>query len=305
MGMMLRRRVYGGGGNPFIQFADPAVKAICVANWGGATGGSTHVAGTDGEMTYEQAAAVTSISTKFLRQNITSFDELQFFTALTSIQTYAFYHDSFDASVLQSIILPDSITSINTSSFVSTGLQSIIIPDSVISMGDAVFLGCKNLVSVKFSMALTIVPNQTFDNNSSLEYVTLPITITSVGDRAFCNCIKLKRIFDNDEDGTINIPDGVTSIGSSAFSGLNMINSIVVPSSVVSIGGACFAHGISFQSVVVNAITPPTLGGSYCFYNTNNCPIYVPDGSITDYKSANLWSSYASRIKGISEMPIS
>jgi hypothetical protein len=39
--------------------------------------------------------------------------------------------------------------------------------------------------------------------------------------------------------------------------------------------------------------------GNNAFYNTNNCPIYVPSASVNAYKSASGWSTYASRIQAI------
>lgn len=65
-----------------IHFADPAVKAKCVANWGG------HVM--EGEITKAEAAAVTSLGGAFKEdENITSFNELRFFTGLTSLMISA------------------------------------------------------------------------------------------------------------------------------------------------------------------------------------------------------------------------
>ena len=46
--------------------------------------------------------------------------------------------------------------------------------------------------------------------------------------------------------------------------------------------------------MTIEAETPPTLG-SEVFYNTNNCSIYVPCGTLDAYKTA--WSKYASQIK--------
>jgi hypothetical protein len=61
--------------SPVITFADANVKAICVANWD--TNG-------DGELSEEEAAAVTSLGVVFKgNTEITSFDELQYFTGLT------------------------------------------------------------------------------------------------------------------------------------------------------------------------------------------------------------------------------
>lgn len=35
------------------------------------------------------------------------------------------------------------------------------------------------------------------------------------------------------------------------------------------------------------------------FIDTNNCPIYVPEASVDDYKTAEWWSDYADRIQAI------
>ena len=66
-----------------ITFADPEVERICVAQWD--TDG-------DGRLSQAEAAAVTSVSNVFQsNKTITSFDELRFFTGLTSISDFSFY----------------------------------------------------------------------------------------------------------------------------------------------------------------------------------------------------------------------
>lgn len=63
-----------------IKFEDAVAKQICVDNWGGATGGSTGVAGVAGELTMEQAAKVSSLGTKlYNRHDIASFAEWYYF----------------------------------------------------------------------------------------------------------------------------------------------------------------------------------------------------------------------------------
>lgn len=61
-----------------IAFEDDAVKAICVANWGGSVFA--------GEITADEAALVTSLADKFkANTDITKFNELRYFTGLTSL----------------------------------------------------------------------------------------------------------------------------------------------------------------------------------------------------------------------------
>jgi hypothetical protein len=82
-----------------INFADDNVKALCVANWD-----TNH----DGELSYEEAAAVTSLGDVFYyNRNITSFNELEYFTGVT-ILNGSFYN----CTSLTSVKIPNSVTQI-------------------------------------------------------------------------------------------------------------------------------------------------------------------------------------------------
>lgn len=118
----------------YITFADPEVERICVENWG-----------SNGKLSKTQAASVKSLNGKFSyfsenppTQQITSFEELQYFTGLTNLNeecgTFA------GATQLTSIILPNSLTAIADYAFANCGnLQNIIIPNSIIEIGLSAF----------------------------------------------------------------------------------------------------------------------------------------------------------------------
>ena len=113
-----------------ITFADTNVKALCVQNWD--TNG-------DGELSESEADAVTDLGSVFKNSTITSFNELQYFTGITSVGIFAF----FNCNDLSSITLPYSVTSIGSYAFLDcTGLISITIPSSVTKIGDAAFAYC-------------------------------------------------------------------------------------------------------------------------------------------------------------------
>lgn len=89
------------------------------------------------------------------------------------------------------------------------------------------------------------------------------------------------------------------SISSYTFYFLGGLKSIIIPNNVTSIGKSAFIDNNSMQSITVEATTPPTLYDKNVFYNTNNCPIYVPAESVDTYKAASGWSGLASRIVAI------
>lgn len=114
-----------------IEFADAAVKAICVSNWD-----TDH----DGELSKQEAAAVKDLSGNFNENSeITSFDELQYFTGLTQIHGWAFQ----SCTKLTSVIIPDGVTTIGPSAFEACPtLTSLTMPHSLTTIGDFAFNGC-------------------------------------------------------------------------------------------------------------------------------------------------------------------
>lgn len=127
--------------NDNIVFVDSAVKAICVANWG-----------SGGEITEQQAAAVTTLlvgepgemeSAFYTNTVITSFNELEYFTGLTTVEE-AFY----GCTSLADVTLPSTLTSVGDYAFQETALTSIDIPSGVTAIGQDAFRSCSSLASV-------------------------------------------------------------------------------------------------------------------------------------------------------------
>lgn len=52
----------------------------------------------------------------------------------------------------------------------------------------------------------------------------------------------------------------------------------------------------SLESVVMLRTKPCTLWNANAFDNTNNCPIFVPEAGVEQYKNANNWSALSDRI---------
>lgn len=227
-----------------IDFADDEVKRICVENWD---------SNGDGELSYEEAAAVTDLGTVFKsNRTITSFNELAYFTNLNEIPSEAFYY----CLALQSVVFPEECTSIGNSSFYSCEkLQSINIPSAVSSIGSAAFGSCKDLATITVSLE-----NEIYDSRNNCNAIihtgtntliagckntVIPNDIVSIGEFAFRGVTGLNEI---------TIPHSVASIERFAFIGCNLA-SLIIPSSVTSITDYTFS-GSTMSSIVVEDGNP-------------------------------------------------
>lgn len=89
--------------------------------------------------------------------------------------------------------------------------------------------------------AVTAIGNDAFKQNESLVSITLPSTITSIGDNAFNNCINLESV-------TFQGTSQLTVIGDNSFESCYGLSEIIIPNSVTSIGIGAFA-ACGFESI--------------------------------------------------------
>ena len=233
---------------------------------------------------------LTSITNNFFRY-CSSLTEITLPASLTSIGEYA-----FQGCKLSHIIIPEWVTSIRNGTFKDcSSLTEITLPASLTSIGNGVFNGCSLLARVvNFeNTQLTSIKNNFFRSCSSLTEITLPASLTSIGEYAFAYCSSLAEI---------TLPASLTSIASYAFAYCSSLAEITLPASLTSINDSAFNNCSSLQYIRIEATTPPTLASTNAIPSTIGA-IYVPDESVEAYKAATNWSSFASKIKGISEMP--
>jgi hypothetical protein len=117
------------------------------------------------------------------------------------------------------------------------------------------FSGCASLANVTMSNGVSSIGVEAFQS-CGLTSVTVPGTVTNMGDSAFSACTAL---------ASLTLANGVTSIGEYAFEGCTNLTRVAIPGSVTNFGSDAFESCTALASVTLGyGITniPPDAFGS-------------------------------------------
>ena len=190
--------------------------------------------------------------------------------------------------------------------------------------GNRLSVSSSSTTKLQFDGEIKSIGSYAFHNCSALTSLTLPNSVTSIGFFAFSNCTKLSKPIYNttifarlpiDYNASYTIADGITEIASAAFRNCTELPSVTISSSVTKIDESAFAYCTSLSSITIpDSIktidehafegcsnlksiyvgTDPAQITATSFNNVNKttCELYVPEGSLSRYKSASYWKEF-------------
>ena len=187
--------------------------------------------------------------------------------SVTSIGKSAFE----DCSNLDSLTIKGVATSIGAYAFGScTSLTSLSLVGSFQTIGDYAFVSC-GMTALTIDATITSIEKYAFSSRS-LTSLSLTGNVQKIGDYAFYSCPSLK---------TVTLPKSLTSIGSHAFDFctiLGSLGSIEIPGTVTEIGDFAFNNS-GLTSVTIDEGVKST--GAYMFYKCGNLTTVTLPESLT------------------------
>ena len=268
-----------------IAFANDAVREICISNWD-----TNH----DGSLSEEEAAAVTKIGEEFkANKDITSFNELQYFTGLTEIADNAFYN----CENLTSIKLPASVKKIGEAAFV--GCSALTIFDFAsntdmtdFDMGSGGFTGCTKL------------KNFTVDGNTNgvirkwSKYQDLSIVDGVLYVRQDNHELAPTWLiaYPGNHGDTYTVPESVVEVWDYSFC-MSSIKEVTLPARLRYLGEYAFAYCNSLTKVTANATIPCM--AEKAFEGSTTATLHLPSAGLKElYETETGWKELSSIVSG-------
>lgn len=218
--------------------------------------------------------------------------------------------------------ISDDVNYIDSSAFRgSNALKITSLPDAVTYIGYYAFQDCSELALTKLPANLESIQTEAFRNCTKLALTELPDKLVYVQGGAFRGCTNMpltklgantrlqngNNFYGCKQLNIKNIPANTLYIPEYCFYQCTGLTELTIEGAISSIQQYAFGYCSNLSKLVLaNVTSVPTLSNINAFSSTPIASgtgyIYVPDALVESFKASN-WSTYASQIKGLGELP--
>lgn len=200
-------------------------------------------------LAYNNGALISKKDMKLIRFFGASGNEYDVNWGIKTIADYAFC-----GAKLQTVNLPDSVTSIGHQAFAEcTTLKNIYIPSGITYIGTQAFFCCKGLKSVKLADKVTEMGDNVFAYCDNLKEVVISENNPAfeIRNNAVIDKRANKLLFTYGiKNGVYTIPEGVKSLKDLAFAGMNL-TSVILPEGLTAISEGEFYSCSKLKEITI------------------------------------------------------
>ena len=214
---------------------------------------------------------------------------------LKKIPHYCFSYCNFSGD----LIIPEGVVEIEEWAFSDAGqFKSLSLPKSLKKLGGLTFSCCEIQGELIIPSQIQSIPDQCFDGNQFTNIIFAENSeLVKIGQNAFASNWRLSE--------PVILPDGIMTIGTTAFAGCGSLPAITIPKDVTAIGANAFQYCYYLTSIKCDATIPPVVGGgAFDGVGKDNLTLQVPEDAVARYQTANGWSEFK-RISAYHDFSIS
>ena len=192
--------------------------------------------------------------------------------------------------------MPATVDSIAPQAFYGCHqLESVTLPAQLADIGENPFIFCDNLQEIHVDnassafrslegvlmnadkTAIVAVPN------AKQGAYAVPEGVTTIQNGPFLNSASITAL---------SLPTTLTTIADYAFLGCSALTSVNLPQSLSSLGRQAFDDCTSLSQIICAGTPISSLSPAFPLQAFSQATLFVPKGSLTDYRSAELWSQF-------------
>ncbi len=160
------------------------------------------------------------------------------FSGLSKLTAIAVHANNETYSSQGGVLFNNDMTSIIMYPYGKTGDYTV--PIGVVELGS--FGGCPGLTGVTIPASVSIIGDGAFSNCTGLSFIDIPNSVTSIGLGAFFNCSALPNI---------TIPDSVTEILMNAFNNCSNLSDVTIGNGVLTISNGAFRNCSKLENLII------------------------------------------------------
>ena len=166
-------------------------------------------------------------------------------------------------------------------------ITKMVIPENIVAIGSNAFADCVNLDSIQWDATNcdNFASEETspfYASRQNIKHISFGSEVRNIP--AYL-CSGMRFITG------LQIPEGTTTIGSSAFENCYSLDSVILPSSLEYIGNWAFMNTSGLSKVTCYATTPPNCNSA--IFSNYNATLHVPCQARQTYMNHTEWSKFS------------